>query len=167
MCQSSSQGKPCGKLLLYLPLQAKQERETLEKEREKVSKQENEKKGMHGTKNCFLFSNCLILCRNENLHILEACCFNIILQTPTPHTHTLIHTLACRHSKRKKNWGNPAVYWVIVDSSVDEICFNWRIAGGTVNRKPLSETKRGAKDGEAEGRERERRRRRWKQKREI
>ena len=74
--------------LLYLPLQARRQQvenkrardqEAAEEGRE-VSKQEEGKEGgawdkQKKKRSCFLFSNCLILCWNENLYNLEACCF--------------------------------------------------------------------------------------------
>lgn len=51
-----------------------------------------------------LFSNCLILCWNENLYNLEASCFNMILHAPThTHTHTRIktHSLQVMEEPRK------------------------------------------------------------------
>lgn len=127
----------------------------MEKERARDKRQRanesRERKGHVGRekKHSFLFSSGLISCWNENLYNLEACCFNMSLHAST-HTHT--HTLTFKHSASgKKTWGSPAVYWVIVDSSSDEICFNLWSAGGTVGRKPQCGTEKGGRRDRGRG----------------
>lgn len=84
MFQRSSRGKPCGEML-HEPPTANREKEW----EMRGSEQTKESREPMGEK-CFLFSNCLIMCWNDNLYNLEACCCNIILHAAT-HTHTQPH----------------------------------------------------------------------------